>query len=99
MDGNIELGNIVLLNVPMQMVNNVIQTTTLPIEYTVKPGKLYDGKSSKIHISKIDNKEQNPPIALVVTENNNIAIQHNPPFISINKVKYTPEKIIPTASV
>lgn len=93
MDGNIEL-----LKFPI--VNNEIQNTTLPIEYTVEPGKLYDGISSKIHISKIDNKEQNPPIALVVNENNSVSIQHdNPRFISINNVDYIPEKIIPTASV
>ena len=83
----------------MKTVNNEIQKTTLPIEYTVEPGKLYDG-TSKIHISKIDNKEQNPPIALVVNEQNNVSTRHNNPYIiSINNVKYIPEKIIPTASV
>jgi len=95
MDGNIEL-----LISPIQMVKNVILKTTFPIKYTVEPDILYDGKSSKIHISKIDNTEQNPPIALVVNENNYVSTRHNNPyFISINNVKYIPERIIPTASV
>ena len=93
MNGNIELIKLPLQ--PLQMVNNEIPKTTFPIKYTVEQGDLYDG-TSKIHISKIDNKEQNPPIALVVNENNKVSTLHSN-FISINNVDYVPVKIIPTA--
>lgn len=87
------------MNIPVKMVNDEIQTTTFPIEYTVEPKKLYDG-SIKIHISEIDNEKQTLPIGLVVNDKYNISTVHNNPMtISINDGIYAPAQIIPTESV
>ncbi len=98
--GNIKLGNIELYNYPIKTVNNEAQTTTLPIEYTVESGKLSDGKSSKIHISKINHTPKIPPIILIVDENNTVSSgSYSTPLLSINEVNYIPVRIIPTALV